>query len=235
MRIASTYSVISTGPRPGRIASSTRKARRKRRGGVCWRAQRELLRGQADSALATIDTLANDFPDLDQEGRQDLLEKTAYILRINGRADRARELLQAELLRSAGRAEDQVESLVDALEETFDEDHHAEFVIALGRLADDRKAPIVVRVVARNRHAQALTDDEHPEDAEVMLRAALAAETAEFPRCRAALKLAEILADDLEKRDEAVKVLDQLVTSIKRRDLVKELREAAEAYRKPAE
>ena len=115
---------------------------------------------------------------------QDLLLKTTQILRANGRADRPRELLQAELLLSAGRAEDQVESLVDALEESFDDDHHAEFVTALGRLADDRKAPIVVRVVARNRHAQALTDDEHPEDAEVMLLAALAAETAEFPRCR---------------------------------------------------
>ncbi|MFI5455400.1 MAG: tol-pal system YbgF family protein [Isosphaerales bacterium] len=204
-----------------------------------WRrllgAQRDLLRGQVASARGAMDSLATDFPDLDDEGRQDLLLKTTYVLRKNGRADRARELLQAELLRSSGRPEDQVESLLDELEAAFGDDHHADLLTVLNHLSRDLKAPVVVRVSARDRHAQALTDDEHPKKAEAMLREALAAETGEFPRCRAAMKLAEILADDLEKPDDAVKLLDQLRTNLKRRDLINELHEASARYRKQAE
>jgi tetratricopeptide (TPR) repeat protein len=204
-----------------------------------WRrllgAQRDLHRRQVDRALATMDSLAADFPDLDEEGRQDLLLKTTYILRKDGRADRARELLQAAILVSSGRPEDQVESLLDELEEVFGNDRRADFLNALGRLSGDRKAPVVVRVSARDRHAQALSEDEHPEEAEAMLRRALTEETAEFPRCRAALKLAEILADERETPDAAVKLLDQLRTNLKRRDLINELREAAEGIKKQAE
>ncbi len=204
-----------------------------------WRrllgAQRDLLRGQADSALGAMNSLATDFPDLDAEGRQDLLLKTSYVLRNNGRADRARDLLQAELLISTGRPEDQVESLFDELEAAFGDDRRADFLTALGQLSRDLKAPVVVRVSARDRHAQALRDDEQPNEAEAMLREALAAETAEFPRCRAAMKLAEILADDIEEPDDAVKLLDEQSANLKRRDLIKELREACDRYRKQAE
>jgi tetratricopeptide (TPR) repeat protein len=197
--------------------------------------QRDLLRGQVDAALGAMGSLATDFPDLDQEGRDDLLLKTTYVLRSNGKADRARELLLAELRVSAGRSEDQVESLLDELEAVFGDDRRADFLTALGHLSGDRKAPVVVRVLARDRHAEALTDDDHPKEAEAMLREALAAESAEFARCRAALKLAEILADDLDKRDDAAKLLDQIRTTLKRRDLINELREASDRYRKPAE
>jgi tetratricopeptide (TPR) repeat protein len=117
----------------------------------------------------------------------------------------------------------------------FTDDRRAEFLTALGQLSGDMKAPVVVRVSARDRRTQALSDDEHPEEAEAMLREALAAETAEFPRCRAAMKLADILADELDKPDEAVKLLDQLRTNLKRRDLSNELREASDRIRKQAE
>jgi len=204
-----------------------------------WRrllvAQRDLLRGRVDSATGIVDSLATDFPDLDQDGRQDLLLKMTYILRQNGRSDRARELLLAELLQSSSLAEGQVDALLEELEAAFGVDRRADFVTALGRLASDRKAPVMVRVAARDRHAQALVDDEHAEKAEAMLREALAAESADFPRCRAAMKLAAILADDLEKTGEAVKLLDELRAKLKRRDLINELREASDRYRKPAE
>ncbi len=204
-----------------------------------WRrllgAQRDLLLGEVDSARGAMDSLNTDFPDLDDEERHDLLLKTSFLLRLNGRADRARELIGAELLLCSGRPEDQVESLLDELEAAFGDDRHADFLTALGRLSGDRKAPVVVRVSARDRHTEALRGDEHPEEAEAMLREALAGETAEFPRCRAAMKLAEILADDLEKPDEALKLLDQLRTQLKRRDLINELREAAEGIKKQAE
>ena len=182
-----------------------------------------------------MDSLATDFPDLDAEERQDLLLKTTFILRNNGRADRARELLQAQFLLSSGEPEDQVESLLDELEAAFGDDRRADFLTALGRLSRDRKAPVVVRVSTRDRHTQALRDDEHPKEAEAMLSEALAAETAEFPRCRAAMKLAEILADDFEKPDDAVKLLDQLRLNLKRRDLINKLREASDRYRKQAD
>jgi tetratricopeptide (TPR) repeat protein len=147
-----------------------------------WRrllgAQRDLLRGRVDPALGAMGSMAADFPDLDQEGRQDLLLKTTYVLRSNGRADRARELLQAELLVSSGRPEDQVESLLDELEAAFGDDRRADFLTALGSISGDLKAPVVVRVSARDRHAQALRDDEHPEKAEAMLREAITAESA---------------------------------------------------------
>ncbi len=204
-----------------------------------WRrllvAQRDLLRGRADSALGIVDSLAAEFPDLDQEARQDLLLKTTYVLRQNGRAERARELLLAELLQSSGRSEDQVELLLGELDAAFGVDRRADFLTALARLAGDRKSPVVVRVAARDRHAETLLDDEHPEKAEAMLREALAAETADFARCRTAMKLAEILADDLDKPPDAVKLLDELRAKLKRRDRINELREASERYRKPAE
>lgn len=202
-----------------------------------WRrllsAQRDLLRGKVDPAVLAIDSLAADFPDLDEEGRQDLLLKTAYILRNNGRADRARELIQAEILLSAGRPEDQVGSLFDELEKTFGDDHRADFQSALTQLSGDRKAPVLVRVVARDRHAEVIRS-EHPEKAASLLREPLTNETAEFPRCRAALKLAEILAAELEKPGDAVKLLDEVLSNLHRRDLIHEVREAAEDYRKAA-
>ncbi len=201
-----------------------------------WRrllgAQRDLLRGQIDSALNTMNSIANDFPDLDLEERQDLLLKTSYLLRVNGRADRACELIQAEILLSSGRPEDDVDSLLDELESSFGGGRRADFLTALGRLSVDPKAPVVVRVAARDHHAQALTDDEHPEKAEAMLRESLAVETAEFPRCRAALKLSDILAGNLDRRADAIKLLDQIRANLKRRDLGNELHEAADRYRK---
>jgi hypothetical protein len=124
---------------------------------------------------------------------------------------------------------------LDELESAFGDDQRADFLTVLGHLSGDRMAPVVVRVLARDRHAEALTDDERPKEAETMLREALAAETAEFPRCHAALKLAEILADDLDERDDAAKLLDQIRSTLKRRDLINELRETADRYRKPAQ
>jgi tetratricopeptide (TPR) repeat protein len=201
-----------------------------------WRrllgAQRDLLRGRVESALGTVDSLTADFPDLDQDGRQDLLLRTTYVLRFNGRADRAREILEAELLLSSGRPQGEVDSLLGELEAAFGDDHRADFLAALGRLSGDRKAPVVVRVSARDRRAQAFKDDQHADQAESMLRGAMASETAEFPRFRAALKLSEILADDSAKRGEATKVLDQFRPNLKRRDLIHQLQEASNRYRK---
>jgi hypothetical protein len=60
----------------------------------------------------------------------------------------------------------------------------------------------------------------------------LASETAEFPRFRAGLKLAEILSEDPARRDEATKVVDQTRSGLKRRDLIHQLHESADRHRK---
>jgi tetratricopeptide (TPR) repeat protein len=208
-------------------------------GEEAWRrllgAHRDLLRGKVDSAVGAMDSLATDFPDLDEDDRHDLVLKRTFVLRNNGRPDRARELLQAELLLASGRPEAQVESLLEELEEAFGDDHRAEFLTALGKLSSDRKAPVVVRVSALDRHIQSLRDDERPQEAEAILRESLAALPAEFPRFRAAMKLAEILADDLEKPDDALKLLEQIRPGLKRRDLIKELSDASDRYREQAQ
>jgi tetratricopeptide (TPR) repeat protein len=204
-----------------------------------WRrllvAQRDLLLGRAESSVAAVESLAGDFPDLDQSDRQDLLLKTTYVLRSRGRADRARELIMAELIRSSGRPEDEVDALLDELETIIGDDQETEYLAALGRLSDDPKVPIVVRVLALDRHAQALFDSERGHEAESILRKVLASESAEFPRFRAGLKLAEILSEDPARRDEATKVVDQTRSGLKRRDLIHQLQAASDRHRKRVE
>ena len=200
-----------------------------------WRAvlgtHRDLLRGRADAALAAIDAIPAGFPDLDGDARHDLLLRTTYVLRFNGRADRARALIVEELYRSAGRPIDEVDTLIDELKTTFGDDRRADYLAALGRLAADPAAPIFVRVSARDTHAHALADDEKIADAEALLRAAIASETAEFPRFRAAMTLFEILANDVSRQADAVKTLDTLRSTLKRRDLTRQLSEAADRLR----
>jgi tetratricopeptide (TPR) repeat protein len=204
-----------------------------------WRrllgAQHDLLLGRVESSLAAVESLAGDFPDLDQNDRQDLLLKTTYVLRSSGRSDRAAELLTAELVRSAGRPEDEVDALLDELETIFGDDRELEYLAALRRLADDSKVPIVVRVSALDHHAEALVESEREREAEAMLRNVLVSETAEFPRFRAGLKLAEILLDEPARRDEGIKVIEQVRSGLKRRDLIHQLQVASDRHRKREE
>jgi outer membrane protein assembly factor BamD (BamD/ComL family) len=204
-----------------------------------WRrllgAQRDLLRGRVESALTGIDALATDFPDLDHDSRQDLLLRTSYVLRFNGRADRARELLQAELLASSARSQEDVDAILDELEGAFGEDRESDYLATLSRLTSTPKAPIVVRVSARDRQAATFKEAKHTEKAEALLREAMLSETAEFARFRAALKLAEIVAEEPARREDAIKVLEQLGKKLKRRDLKHQLGDAAERYRKQVE
>ena len=110
--------------------------------------QRDLLRGRVAAALAAVDSLDRDFPDLDQGDRQDLKLRTTHMLRYNGRADRARQLLLDELGRSTGRPQDEVSTLLDELAEIIGDDRRVDFLEALARLSDDPTTPLVVRVAA---------------------------------------------------------------------------------------
>jgi tetratricopeptide (TPR) repeat protein len=200
-----------------------------------WRrvlgAQSDLLRGRDVAALATIASLDGDFPDLDQDARQDLKLRTTHMLRYNGRADRARQLLLDELGRSAGRPEDEVSSLLDELAEIFGDDRRADFLEALARLSDDPAAPLVVRVASRARRARSLIDSGEVEPAIELLRRAIEKDAVEYARVRAALDLAEVLAEDRDDRPGASKVLADLLPAIGRRDLAHQVRDAIEKYR----
>ena len=202
-----------------------------------WRrllaAQRDLLRGRLESALGAVEALARDFPDLDHDARGDLLVRTCYVLRFNGRADRARELLLAELRRSFGRTEDEVGSLLDELSEAFGEDRRADFLETLESLGKADDVPLFVRVLARERRAEALRESD-VDRAESALRETLRDEPAEYGRVRAAKQLASILAEDREDRRAAVRVLEDLLPKLKRRDLMHQVRSAIAELPAPA-
>jgi hypothetical protein len=65
-------------------------------------------------------------------------------------------------------------------------------------------------------------------------RRALEPEQAEFPRFRAAVPLSEVLANDLNDREAAVKLLDELLPTLKRRDFTRGVRERLQEYRAAA-
>jgi tetratricopeptide (TPR) repeat protein len=199
-----------------------------------WRrvlgAQRDLLRGKVEAALDAVGSLDVDFPDLDQGNRHDLKLRTTHMLRYNGRADRARQLLLDELGRSAGRPEDEVSSLLDELAEIIGEDRRRDFSEALARLTDDPNSPLIVRVAARERRARLLIEGNEFDPAADLLRVAIEKDAVEYARVRAALSLAEALDEHRQDHAGAAKVLADLLPKIGRRDLAHQVRKAAEKY-----
>jgi tetratricopeptide (TPR) repeat protein len=193
--------------------------------------QRDLLRGRIESALAAVDSLASDYPDLDPASRRDLLSRASQVLRFNGRADRARELLLDELRRGTGLSADEVASLLAELAQLFDPEHRASYLGALGALADEPAAPVVARVTAREWLVQGYREDGRSAEAADLLRGRLAGEPTEFGRVRGGLQLAEVLADDLGDRGGAASVLEELQPGLRRRDLARRVQEAIEGYR----
>jgi hypothetical protein len=199
-----------------------------------WRrvlgAQRDLLRGKVELALEAVGSLDADFPDLDQGNRQDLKLRTTHMLRYNGRADRARQLLLDELAHSTGRPEDEVVSLLDELSEIIGDDRRADFSSVLAKLVDEPGTPLIVRVAARERRAHLLIDSGEVDPAVDLLRLAVEKDAVEYARVRAALTLAEVLGDKRQDRPGALKVLNDLLPTIGRRDLAHQIRKAAEKY-----
>jgi TolA-binding protein len=203
-----------------------------------WRrvlgAQRDFLKGRELDALAAIGSLDADFPDLDQEARLDLRLRTTHMLRCNGRADRARQLLVDELKRSDGRPEAEVESLLDELAEILN-DPRGDFLEVLAQPWVLAAGPLVVRVVARERRAHLLIEANAVDPAVALLRQAIEKDLVEYARVRAALTLAEILAEHRDDRAGALKALEDLLPAIGRRDLAHQVRNAIEKYRPAAE
>ncbi len=193
--------------------------------------QSELVKGKGESALGAVGSLDADFPDLDNDDRSDLLTRACQMLRFNGQSTRARDLMLTELRRSAVRSEDEVSTFLDELSEIFGQDQRLDYRSALADLSENHETPLMVRVIARDRHADSLREADQPQQAEAALREVLTKETTEFARVRCYLKLAEILADDQEDRKSAIKLLESLLPKLNRHDLSRQVRETLEEYR----
>ena len=200
-----------------------------------WRrvigAQRDLRLGRTDQAFRSLDTLDADFPDLDRGDRNDLTLRAAAMLTREKQAGRARTLLVAALKQSAGDSEEELSDLLDQLEETADGD--GAFRDILEGLAKEPSLPMMARMAVRDHRVGILREEEHPDQAESLLRDALAREKSEYAALRAATLLAELLNEDRGDRTGAVKVLNEVLRGLRRNDLVHQVREAVKDLEHP--
>ena len=197
-------------------------------------AQRDLIRGKVEAAVSALTGLDGEFPDLDEGSHLDALLQATGVLCKHGKADKAREMLRNELKRPSKHAGDDFDSILDRLEEAYGKDRQSSFLNTLNTLANDGSVPMVARVALRERQAQALCRDGKADRAGELLRETLNREPAEFARVKAALKLADILANDRNDPPGAIKVLDELLPKLKRRDFAHEVRAQLARYRSQA-
>jgi tetratricopeptide (TPR) repeat protein len=202
-----------------------------------WRrvlgAHRDLRLGRADQAFRSLDSLDADFPDLDRGSRNDLTLRVAAMLTREKQGGRARDLLVAALKQSAGDSDEDIAGLLDQLEEAAGDD--GGFRDILERLAREPSLPLMARMAVRDRRVRILREEEHPDQAESLLREALAKERSEYALFRAATLLAEVLNEDRDDRTGARKVLDEALPRLRRNDLVHQVREAIKDLQDPPE
>ena len=143
-------------------------------------------------------------------------------------------MLRNELRRPSKHAGDDFGSILDRLEEAYGPERRSSFLNTVANLANEGNVPMVARVALRERQAQALCRDGKADRAAELLRETLNREPAEYARVRAALQLAEVLANDREDAPGAIKVLDDLLPRLKRRDFAHEVRSQLTRYRAQA-
>lgn len=203
-----------------------------------WRtllgAQRQLLKGEPSEALQAIESLQRDFTDLDSGQWLDILLRSSLMCRQNERADYARSMLDAAVPRLAGQPDYLIQAVLDELAAVIGSDKPQEFLDELARLTDLESTAPTVRVLIRERQVDGLRTTERSREAAELLRRALEREQAEFPRFRAAMLLSEVLANDLNERESAVRLLEELLPALKRRDFSRGVRERLQEYRAAA-
>ena len=84
----------------------------------------------------------------------------------------------------------------------------------------------MARVAVRSRQVDALREEERFDQAESLLREALAEEKSEYAVFRAATLLAELLKDDRDDPTAAMKMLNEVLPRLHRSDLVHQIRAA---------
>ncbi|MDE2506235.1 MAG: hypothetical protein KGM43_03385 [Planctomycetota bacterium] len=184
-------------------------------------AQRMILNAREEDGLKGLDAIDNDFADLDLEQRVELTLLTVQMLRKSNRVDLAGRRITAALENPLMLAnEAAVERLFDELAAVNAGELRPVLITTLSTMASDAGRPLTARLTALDRLATLELVDERAEAAAAVLRDALGRETAELARFRIGTRLAEILDDDLENPAEARKVLDDLKTKLRRRDLL---------------
>ena len=203
-----------------------------------WRtvlgAQRQFLEATPNKGLQAIESLQRDFTDLEAGQWLDVLLRSSMILRQNDRAEVARSMLVAAVPRLAGQPDYQIHAVLDELAAVIGSDKPQECLDELARLTDLESTPPTARVLIRERRVDGLRNSERSREAAEWLQRALEQEQAEFPRFRAAMLLSEVLANDLNDREAAVKLLDELLPTLKRRDFSRGVRERLQEYRAAA-
>lgn len=195
---------------------------------VAWREvlriQRELKRGRGSTALAAIAPLYTEFPDLDGEQRLELTLRVASMLARENQGKRARGLLVEALRQSSDLPETKIVALLNQIENTSTADEPFQMVI--DRVSTDLSLPLMTRVAVRDRQVRALRARKSSNQAEALLRDALTKERAEYVRFRAAVLLADLLAEDRDDRAEAARMLSGVLPTLQRSDLVDRVRES---------
>jgi tetratricopeptide (TPR) repeat protein len=193
-----------------------------------WRtvllAQRDLLEDRGDAAMDAIASLQNDFMDLDSDDWLDILLRTSFMLRQNNSREHARTMLVDAVPRLAGYAEDRLDPILDELAAAIGDGEREQFLDEIGRIADDLTMPPVVRVAFRERQVSGLCDGGKADAAAEVLRHTLEREQAEFLRVRAALLLGRVLVEDLNDRGAAIKLFEEILPTLKRRDFQHDVR-----------
>lgn len=199
-----------------------------------WRqvlsAQRALLDSKPEAALATVAALESTFPELDLGSRLDLVWRASSMLRLNGQAGQAREMLLATLRRTPGIEQAWILALLEELADAVGEQRPADYMQDLAALASDATVAPLIRVAAREEQIERYRDHDQAPKALALLRDVLATETADFVRYRAATLLAEILAMDQEEPAQAINLLTEELNRLKRRDLAEKMRVQLNAY-----
>ncbi len=197
---------------------------------VILNAQHKLVAGQTDIAQRDIDSLSSTFPDLDLDARRDVVLRASYMLRYQNQPAAARGLVVAELRRSLGQADWQVQQLLDELHGIAGYESPDPILAILAELVSDAEVPVMTQVVIRDRQVRLLRDAGRAADAAELLKKVVAESDDEFVRFRAGLLLAEVQAADLHDPGAAKSTLAELAGGVHRRDLVRVLEGKAAEY-----
>lgn len=127
-----------------------------------------------------------------------------------------------------------IHTVLDEMDALLGDDRLEEFLDLYALFAGNESWSTTIRVLVRERVVADLRKAKKPRKASEFLRESLDGEQAEFQRYRAAILLAEVLAEDLNDRDAAVKLLDELLPNLKRRDFIRGVRERLQEFRAAA-
>jgi tetratricopeptide (TPR) repeat protein len=181
-------------------------------------AQRNLLQGNGDAATEAIGSIVRDFPDLETGEWIDALVRASFMLRCNDRREEARTVLLGSLPRLGGQPEHVIQGLIEEMDAVLGDERLEKWLELMSDAAGNETYPPVFCAVLQDRLVADLRKSNRSQEAVEWLKRTLAGQRAEFARYRTAILLSEVLAGDLNQRDAAASVLDELQKTLERRD-----------------